>query len=242
MQTKAWRGQGATEYLVLLAIVLVICLVSVSLLNFFPGFSYEATKSESDYYWKTAKPFQIIGHNQQPGTSILNLVIVNGQSEQLYLTGIEVNGTGASGEDNTSTYLSGGETRKVNITLTKDVCVDGGKYEYDILLVYQSADGALIYTQYGEKRLVGQCKGGSGGGGGGFVPGGGGGVEEGGGGEVLPPTCGRLNQGCCPPAGTCISGLVCRVGSCQECGEFLQTCCNNNECDEGNICLFGTCV
>jgi len=34
---RSYIGQGATEYLVLLAVVLIVALVSVALLGFFPG-------------------------------------------------------------------------------------------------------------------------------------------------------------------------------------------------------------
>ena len=48
------KGQGATEYLVLLAVVLIVAMVAIALLGFFPGLSYDAKKSESDSYWRSA--------------------------------------------------------------------------------------------------------------------------------------------------------------------------------------------
>lgn len=57
MQT---RGQGATEYLVLLAVVLVIALVGVALLGFFPGTANDAQIAESQIYWQSANPIAII--------------------------------------------------------------------------------------------------------------------------------------------------------------------------------------
>lgn len=47
-------GQGATEYLVLLAAVLIIALVSIALLGWFPGLSGDAQRSESQIAWNTA--------------------------------------------------------------------------------------------------------------------------------------------------------------------------------------------
>ena len=44
------KGQGATEYLVLLAVVLIVAMVAIALLGFFPGLSYDAKKSEADSY------------------------------------------------------------------------------------------------------------------------------------------------------------------------------------------------
>jgi len=54
------RGQGATEYLVLLAVVLIVALVSVALLGFFPGMASDAQVTQSQMYWKSAQPVSIV--------------------------------------------------------------------------------------------------------------------------------------------------------------------------------------
>jgi len=53
-------GQGATEYLVLLAIVLIVALVSVALLGFFPGMAGDAQMTQSKAYWQSATPISIV--------------------------------------------------------------------------------------------------------------------------------------------------------------------------------------
>jgi len=57
---KFFRGQGATEYLVLLAVVLIVALVSVALLGFFPGMASDAQITQSETYWKGASPIAIV--------------------------------------------------------------------------------------------------------------------------------------------------------------------------------------
>jgi hypothetical protein len=52
-------GQGATEYLVLLAVVLIVALVSVALLGFFPGMATDAQMAQSQTYWQSASPIAI---------------------------------------------------------------------------------------------------------------------------------------------------------------------------------------
>ena len=54
------RGQGATEYLVLLAVVLIIALVGIALLGFFPGTASDAQMTESKLYWQSVNPIVII--------------------------------------------------------------------------------------------------------------------------------------------------------------------------------------
>ena len=53
-------GQGATEYLVLLAVVLIVALVSVALLGFFPGMASDAQITQSQMYWQSASPIAIV--------------------------------------------------------------------------------------------------------------------------------------------------------------------------------------
>jgi len=54
------HAQGATEYLVLLAVVLIVALVSVALLGFFPGMASDARMTQSQTYWRGSAPISII--------------------------------------------------------------------------------------------------------------------------------------------------------------------------------------
>ena len=60
MYLRSRAGQGATEYLVLLAVVLIVALVSVALLGFFPGMAGDAQMTQSKMYWSGASPIAII--------------------------------------------------------------------------------------------------------------------------------------------------------------------------------------
>jgi len=53
-------AQGATEYLVLLAVVLIVALVSVALLGFFPSMASDAQITQSQMYWKSTTPIAIV--------------------------------------------------------------------------------------------------------------------------------------------------------------------------------------
>jgi hypothetical protein len=56
---RSYRAQGATEYLVLLAVVLIVALVSVALLGFFPQMASDAQMAQSQAYWQSASPIAI---------------------------------------------------------------------------------------------------------------------------------------------------------------------------------------
>ena len=56
---RTCHGQGATEYLVLLAVVLIVALVSVALLGFFPGMASDSQATQSKTYWSSASPIAV---------------------------------------------------------------------------------------------------------------------------------------------------------------------------------------
>ncbi|MCX6770540.1 MAG: hypothetical protein NTX79_00640 [Candidatus Micrarchaeota archaeon] len=86
------HGQGATEYLVLLAVVLIVALVSVALLGFFPGMASDARITQSQTYWRgQAKPFAIM--DASVGANTTTLSVHNREATGPYnMTGITING------------------------------------------------------------------------------------------------------------------------------------------------------
>ncbi|MEM4634153.1 MAG: hypothetical protein QW275_03295 [Candidatus Anstonellaceae archaeon] len=83
-------GQGATEYLVLLAVVLVVALVSIVLLGFFPGMASDAKLSQSKAYWQSASPIAIVDGvaNYEYGTGGYDEIILTLQNN--YASPIEI--------------------------------------------------------------------------------------------------------------------------------------------------------
>jgi len=68
---RLMHAQGATEYLVVLSVVLIIGLVSVSLLGFFPGTAKDATSNAAAAYWQgAALPFRVVEVSQTNGSNL----------------------------------------------------------------------------------------------------------------------------------------------------------------------------
>jgi len=86
------KAQGATEYLVLLAVVLIVALVSVALLGFFPGMASDAQITQSQAYWQSATPIAIIESGARAytinGNTFLYMRIRNTGAYSLRLTGV----------------------------------------------------------------------------------------------------------------------------------------------------------
>jgi len=89
------KGQGATEYLVLLAVVLIIALVAIALLGFFPGMASDAKATQSKAYWQSASPIGVvegIGHMNtnyyQESSNAVVITLQNNGGETIELLGI----------------------------------------------------------------------------------------------------------------------------------------------------------
>jgi len=162
MQFSYKKGQGATEYLVLLAVVLIVAMVAIALLGFFPGLAGDAKIAQSDSYWSgSARPFAILEHSQNAGESNMTLVMQNVDADQRQISDISIAGSGITG--NASTYLStsqnqyfsSGEKKTAYLDLSGS-CTAGNTYEYSVNITYDT--GSITgMKQYGEKTLVGKC-------------------------------------------------------------------------------------
>jgi len=86
------RAQGATEYLVLLAVVLIVALVSVALLGFFPGMASDAQITQSQTYWQSATPVAILETGAKmraaDGVKSVYLRVKNNAAYPIRITGI----------------------------------------------------------------------------------------------------------------------------------------------------------
>jgi len=104
------KGQGATEYLVLLAVVLVIALVAIALLGFFPGMAGDAQETQSKAYWSGASPIAIVdgtasAYDPTPGTHFC-IKIRNTGAYRLQIKQVLANSQNISQYYNGSTFLN----------------------------------------------------------------------------------------------------------------------------------------
>ena len=146
------RGQGATEYLVLLAVVLIVALVSVALLGFFPGMASDVKITQSSAYWKGARPFSIMDHSCTGQTC--TLIVHNKEASGQYtITSLAVAGCNANG---TQTAFAPGETKTTSIgTCTSGT--SGQVYDLGVNFTYSTPNNAITGAkQYGSKNIIGK--------------------------------------------------------------------------------------
>ncbi|MFA5247406.1 MAG: hypothetical protein WC408_05955 [Candidatus Micrarchaeia archaeon] len=92
--TTESRGQGATEYLVILGAVLLVSLVTVGVLSASSSSAAALKEQQSSSYWKSATPFSISTYTLEKG--ILVASIKNQLNEPLKLTSVQINDNGTA--------------------------------------------------------------------------------------------------------------------------------------------------
>ena len=149
-----FRGQGATEYLVLLAVVLIVALVSVALLGFFPGMASDARISQSQSYWRgQARPFAILENSltATTGTLVLQNVEANGPYT-ITASGLAV---GIPACTNTSAFtFAAGQTQTIPLASCTNGA-SGAVYDLQVNISYTTPNG-VTSKQYGTKNLIGK--------------------------------------------------------------------------------------
>ncbi|MFA5930031.1 MAG: hypothetical protein WC861_04065, partial [Candidatus Micrarchaeia archaeon] len=95
--SHALRAQGPVEYLVIAGVVLVVALVAINLLGFFPGTAGDSGASASQAYWLSARPTGI--YNAKTTASTCNtstsgymMTLENHETSPIRLTGIAIAG------------------------------------------------------------------------------------------------------------------------------------------------------
>ena len=146
------RGQGATEYLVLLAVVLIIALVAIMLLGYFPGMATDAKITQSAAYWRgEARPFAITEasiNSTGYGSFVLQNMEANGP---FTVTLFQV---GAYNNTSSGITFSAGESKTVAIPDMGNN-TGGSIYDLGVIVSYTTPSGTAT-KQYGTKNVVGK--------------------------------------------------------------------------------------
>ena len=144
-----FRGQGATEYLVLLAVVLIVALVSVALLGFFPGMAADARITQSSSYWRgQARPFAILD-NAVTAAGVGTFIIQNMEANGPYT--ITALGVGTGSNSSISVSFAAGETK--TITMSGLTGTSGSVYDYNVTITYTTPN-SVTSKQYGTKNII----------------------------------------------------------------------------------------
>jgi hypothetical protein len=142
------KGQASTEYLVILAVVIIIALVVVAVLGGFIDIGTGATQQSAKAYWRTAD-IGIVDWSQN--TTTFTAVVRNNQDYKVSLTKMNVSGTA----DTTAVTLTPGATASKNIAIA---CTAGSSYSYTVAFTYDNLDYSITGKTFtGTQKVVGKC-------------------------------------------------------------------------------------
>jgi hypothetical protein len=155
------RAQAAVEYLIILAVVIIIALVVVGVLGGFPALTRGISERDSAAYWSGSEiAITRYMFSSKGGSSV---VVRNNKPFAVNLIGVNftvaglAQGSGVNGNvSGTYKYLAPGESFSFNASTN---CSAGAApYAYDVVIGYQDPQYSTAYTFTGTKPLVGTCQ------------------------------------------------------------------------------------
>lgn len=148
------KGQGSTEYLVILAVVLVVALIVIGLLGQFTGFGSAGLEQQSKAYWQGTSPFSIL--NAKVTNTSVQLEVMNKLSQKLTLTDLTFD-AGSINASLGNVSFAPGQTRVISGSAGLPCGVPGSTYQVDVVKLVYNVGGVTGQTQVGDKALYGKC-------------------------------------------------------------------------------------
>ncbi len=153
------RGQTATEYLIILAVVIVIALIVIGVLGGFPSIGGSSKTRTSEVYWGSAD-IAITAHSFDAAGASNVLKLRNNLRNRVTVNTITIGSTTVM--STATTIASGGSTTFEGSTIASHIdCGDSGDpYSYDVSIAYTDVDTSANYTFTGSgTKLEGSCSG-----------------------------------------------------------------------------------
>ena len=146
------KGQVSTEFLVIMAIGLVIALVLVYLLGGFAGMGAGTMQTQSMQAWGTAAPLAMTGWTQN-GT-LLQLQIQNNALNQVILTKISMDGAPVY---SIGTAFTSGQVQTINVTVAGACGATGAPFSHSNVTFIYSENSITNQIELGPQPVVGDC-------------------------------------------------------------------------------------
>jgi hypothetical protein len=154
MIKRSKKGQATIEYLVLLAVAIIVGLVVLGFMGWIPGVAGSMRERQSKIYWASASPLSIKDYKGAGAGVTLNLE--NNADVKIIVKSISLHGN----QTNFSGYQhKPGQDYLYNATATNCSGV-GTAYEFDnVTIVYDVVGGISGNVESGEQPLIGRCAG-----------------------------------------------------------------------------------
>ena len=146
------RGQGATEYLIILAVVVIIALIVIGVLGGIPGIGKSSTKQASEAYWESTD-IGISEYYLTAAGDYLVLTLRNNLDTSVRVQNVSVEGT-VNGSSIMTLVPGGSGTTSV----AKACTTTGDPYDFSpVVIQYSDLSTGANYTFTGTVSLSGEC-------------------------------------------------------------------------------------
>jgi hypothetical protein len=147
------RAQAATEYLIILAVVVIIALIVVGVLGGFQGLSGGITRQQSEAYWSSIADIGVLP-NYKISPAIAELTVRNNRPFPIKLKNIMIENEGTISPEGLTIPpgLSG------NVNVSGHSCIIGEQYVYNVQVIYVDPSTGRQFTFRGQNPLVGTCE------------------------------------------------------------------------------------
>lgn len=145
------KGQGTTEYLIILAVIIVVALVVAGIMGFFPGLGTGISESQSKAYWQSTSPLAITQYDIS--STDADFVFRNQTTDKVNITNVTLDGV-SIGTITDANIVAGSQVTVSGLSVT---CTTGEPYQYDVVVTYDVTNGLTGAKQTGTKQLVGTC-------------------------------------------------------------------------------------
>jgi uncharacterized protein (UPF0333 family) len=161
------KGQATIEYLVLVAVAIIIALVIFGFLGWIPGMAGTLRERQAKMFWAAAYPVAIKDYKVTSAGATFLMENIGDDPVKLYNMTTELtNGTTVTaafkplgykliqGEAKTYTMVDVANESIENVI----VCTAGSDYELsNVSMIYDVVKGISIQTESGDRPIIGSC-------------------------------------------------------------------------------------
>ena len=154
MNLKLKRGQSSTEYLIILAVVIIIALIVIGVLGGIPGIGKTSAGRASAAYWSSAD-VAITDYAVDAGGDSNFMGLRNNLRNTITVTNVNLGGTDLITTDQS---INSGESRNMTINNHIDCGDAGDSYSYGVTINYVDSGTGASYAFTGDgNKLEGSC-------------------------------------------------------------------------------------
>ncbi|MEM2974126.1 MAG: hypothetical protein QW112_00650 [Candidatus Micrarchaeia archaeon] len=152
------KGQATIEYLVLVAVAIIIALVIFGFLGWIPGMAGTLRERQSKMYWASAYPIAIKDYKVTSTEATFLMENIGDDPVKLVNITVELtNGTIVTGNFTPAGYkLIQGEAK--TYTVAEIECTPGSNYELsNVTIRYDVVKGISGQAEVGDRPIIGNC-------------------------------------------------------------------------------------